>query len=251
MAQKRVARGSGAGRIAGARRAEAFKEGRGARGRVHNLDECAHKLAECCHFGALSKFVRAFVKVVNDWLAILPGCAAGHRGRPTPEQKSRQRIEFTSMGRIDPDADSRKPQVRTLPPCRLLRVHPKIRSFGGTFAWHRVPTPLRAAFFGSVWRFSRPGRERAHPGCQQGRRRAARRAVGPNIKQCVLCIKPRSAMRGCAEGRKALRLMREALLYRRFTSKKWSITKPRHGDTLSGKYLPLIRYLSLLNSKYE
>ena len=58
-------------------------------------------------------------------------------------------------------------------------------------------------------------------------------------------------MRGCAEGRKALRLMREALLYRRFTSKKWNITKPRHGDTLSGKYLPLIRYLSPLNSKYE
>ena len=58
-------------------------------------------------------------------------------------------------------------------------------------------------------------------------------------------------MRGCAEGRKAVRLMRKVLLYRRFTSKKWSITKPRHSDTLSGKYLPLIRYLSLLNFKYE
>lgn len=97
----------------------------------------------------------------------------------------------------------------------------------------------------------RAGRVAVHPGCRRGRRRAAQRAVGQNIKQCMLCIKPRSAMRGCAEGRKALRLMREALLYRRFTSKKWNITKPRHGDTLSGKYLPLIRYLSPLNSKYE
>ena len=79
------------------------------------------------------------------------------RGRPAPEQKSLQRIEFTSMGRIDPDADSRKPQVKALSSRRLLRVHPKIRSFGGTFAWHRAPTPLRAAFFGSRWRFSRPG----------------------------------------------------------------------------------------------
>ena len=76
MAQKRVARGSGAGGIAGARRAEAFKEGRGARGRVHNLDECAHKLAECRQFGTLDKFVRAFVKFVNDWLARPPSCAA-------------------------------------------------------------------------------------------------------------------------------------------------------------------------------
>ncbi len=121
------------------------------------LTNAAHKLAECRQFGTLDKFVRAFVKVVNDWPAILPGCAAGHRGRPTPEQKSRQRIEFTSMGRIDPDADSRKPQVKALSSRRLLRVHPKIRSFGGTFAWHRAPTPLRAAFFGSRWRFSRPG----------------------------------------------------------------------------------------------
>lgn len=171
--------------------------------------------------------------------------------RPAPEQKSCQRIGFSSVGRIDPDAGSGEPQVKALSSRRLLHVHPKIRSFGGTFAWHRAPTPLRAAFFGSRWRFSRPGRERAHPGCRRGRRRAAQRAVGPNIKQCMLCIKPRSAMRGCAEGRKALRLMREALLYHRFTSKKWSIMKPRHGDTLSGKYLPLIRYLSPLNSKYE
>ena len=109
----------------------------------------------------------------------------------------------------------------------------------------------RTAFFGPVGAF--PGRAgvAVHPGCRRGRRKAARRAVGPNIKQCMLCIKPRSAMRGCAEGRKALRLMRKVLLYRRFTSKKWSITKPRHGDTLSGKYLPLIRYLVPLNSKYE
>lgn len=195
--------------------------------------------------------VCARIRQVCERLAGPPGCAAGHRGRPTPEQKSRQRIGFSSMGQIDPDADSRKPQVKALSSRWILRVRPKIRSFGGTFAWHRALTSPRAAFFGSRWRFSRPGREQAHPGCRRGRRRAARRAVGPNIKQCVLCIKPRSAMRGCAEGRKALRLMREALLYRRFTSKKWSITKPRHGDTLSGKYLPLIRYLSPLNSKYE
>ena len=76
---------------------------------------------------------------------------------PTPEQKSRQRIELTSMGRIDPDADSRKPQVKVLSSRRLLRVRPKIRSFGGTFAWHRALTSLRAAFFRSRRRFSRPG----------------------------------------------------------------------------------------------
>ena len=168
MAQKRVARGSGAGRIAGARRAEALKEGRGARGRVHNLDECAHKLAECRHFGALSKFVRAFVKVVNDWPAILPECAAGHRGRPAPEQKSCQRIGFTSMGRIDPDADSRELQVKASASRWILRVRPKIRSFGGTFAWHRAPTPLRAAFFGSRRHFSRPGGGRGASGLPAG-----------------------------------------------------------------------------------
>ena len=76
---------------------------------------------------------------------------------PAPEQKSRQRIGFSSLGRIDPDAGSRNPQVKVLSSRRLLRVHPKIRSFGGTFAWHRAPTPLRAAFLGSRRRFSRPG----------------------------------------------------------------------------------------------
>ena len=173
------------------------------------------------------------------------------RNRPAPEQKSRQRIEFTSMGRIDPDADSRKPQVKALSSRRLLRVHPKIRSFDGTFAWHRALTPP-SGFLRVPSALFPAGRGVAvHPGCRRGRRRAAQRAVGPNIKQRMLCIKPRSAMRGCAEGRKALRLMRKVLLYRRFTSKKWSITKPRHSDTLSGKYLPLIRYLSPLNSKYE
>ena len=173
------------------------------------------------------------------------------RGRPAPEQKSRQRIGFSSMGRIGRAAGSGEPQVRAPPPCRLPRVCQKIRSFGGTFAWHRALTPPERLFSGPVGAF--PGRAgvAVHPGCRRGRRKAAQRAVGPNIKQRMLCIKPRSAMRGCAEGRKALRLMREALLYRRFTSKKWSITKPRHGDTLSGKYLPLIRYLSPLNSKYE
>ena len=171
--------------------------------------------------------------------------------RPAPEQKSRQRIGFSSMGRIDRAVGSGEPQVRTLPPCRLLRVRPKIRSFGGTFAWHRAPTPLRAAFFGSRRRFSRPGGGCGASGLPAGAPEGGPGCRGANIKQCMLCIKPRSAMKGCAEGRKALRLMREALLYHRFTSKKWSITKPRHGDTLSGKYLPLIRYLSPLNSKYE
>ena len=69
-----------------------------------------------------------------------------HCNRPAPEQKSRQRIEFTSMGRIDRAAGSGGPQVRTLPPCRLLSVRPKIRSFGGTFAWHRALTPPSGFF---------------------------------------------------------------------------------------------------------
>ena len=193
--------------------------------------------------------VCARIRQVCERLAGPP--AQLRRGRPAPEQKSRQRIGFTSMGRIDPAAGSGEPQVKALASRWLLRVHPKIRSFGGTFAWHRALTPPERLSSGPVGAF--PGRAgvAVHPGCRRGRRKAARRAVGPNIKQCLLCIKPRSAMRGCAEGRKALRLMRKSLLYRRFTSKKWNITKPRHGDTLSGKYLPLIRYLSPLNSKYE
>ena len=214
------------------------------------LTNAAHKLAECRHFGALSKFVRAFVKVVNDWPAILPGCAAGHRGQPAPEQKvpPKDRIyidgpdrprcglkESAGQGVVLSAATERAPKNPILwrDFCMASCAYAPERLF-------RVPLALFPA-----------GQGAAHPGCRRGRRRAARRAVGPNIKQCVLCIKPRSAMRGCAEGRKALRLMREALLYHRFTSKKWSITKPRHGDTLSGKYLPLIRYLSPLNSKYE
>ena len=173
------------------------------------------------------------------------------RGRPAPEQKSRQRIGFSSMGRIHRAAGSGELQVKALASRWILRVRPKIRSFGGTFAWHLALTPPERLFFGPVGAF--PGRAgvAVHPGCRRGRRKAAQRAVETNIKQCMLCIKPRSAMRGCAEGRKALRLMRKVLLYRRFTSKKWSITKPRHGDTLSGKYLPLIRYLVPLNFKYE
>ena len=78
------------------------------------------------------------------------------RGRPAPEQKSRQRIGFSSVGRIDRATDSGKPQVRAPPPCRLPRPHPKIRSFGGIFAWHRAPTPPNG-FFGPRRRFSRPG----------------------------------------------------------------------------------------------
>ena len=173
-------------------------------------------------------------------------------GRPAPEQKSRQRIGFSSMGLVDRAAGSGEPQVRAPPPCRLPRPRPKIRSFGGTFALHRALTPPSGFFRvpSALFPAGRGAGPTGRPGVPW-RRRAARRAVGPNIKQCMLCIKPRSAMRGCAEGRKALRLMRKALLYRRFTSKKWSITKPRHSDTLSGKYLPLIRYLFPLNSKYE
>ena len=95
------------------------------------LSKTVHYLAECGHLAALGTFV-------NDWLVRPPDCAAGHRGRPAPEQKSRQRIEFTSMGRIDPAAGSREPQVKALSSRRLLRVHPKIRSFGRTFAWHRA-----------------------------------------------------------------------------------------------------------------
>ena len=76
--------------------------------------------------------------------------------RPAPEQKSRQRIGFSSMGRIDRAVGSGEPQVRTLPPCRPLRVRPKIRSFGGTFAWHRALTPPERLFSGPVGAF--PGR---------------------------------------------------------------------------------------------
>lgn len=102
------------------------------------------------------------------------------RGRPAPEQKSRQRIGFTSMGRIDRAVGSGEPQVRTLLPCRLLRVRPKIRSFGGTFAWHRALTspPPERLFSGPVGAF--PGRAgggsrciRAAGGC------AGRRASVP------------------------------------------------------------------------
>lgn len=42
------------------------------------------------------------------------------------------------MDRIDPATGSREPQVKALASRWLLRVHPKIRSFDGTFAWHRA-----------------------------------------------------------------------------------------------------------------
>ena len=53
-----------------------------------NLTRGAHNFAEVTHFRALSKFVRAFVKVVNDWPAILPGCAAGSAAIGQPRSKS-------------------------------------------------------------------------------------------------------------------------------------------------------------------
>ncbi len=68
------------------------------------------------------------------------------RGRPAPEQKSRQRIGFSSVGWIDPAAGSGEPQVRAPAPCRLPCVRPKIRSFGGTFAWHLALTPPERLF---------------------------------------------------------------------------------------------------------
>ncbi len=173
------------------------------------------------------------------------------RDRPAPEQKSRQRIGFSSVGRIDRAAGSGEPQVRAPIPMPAIAPAPKNPILWRDFCMASRANAPRAAFSGPVGAF--PGRAGSGPirAAGGGHRRAAQRAVGPNIKQCMLCIKPRSAMRGCAEGRKALRLMRKVPLYRRFTSKKWSITKPRHTDTLSGKYLPLIRYLSPLNSKYE
>ena len=91
-----------------------------------------------------------------------------HRDRPAPERKSRQRIGFSSVGRIDRATDSGKPQVRAPPPCRLPRPHPKIRSFGGTFAWHRALTPPERLFSGPVGAF--PGRAgvAVHPSCRRG-----------------------------------------------------------------------------------
>ena len=122
--------------------------------------------------------------------------------RLTPEQKSRQRIGFSSVGRIGPVAGSGEPQVKALASRLILRVRPKIRSFGGTFAWHRALTP-RAAFFGSRRRFSRPGGERAHPGCRRGRRKAARRAVGPNIKTMHVMHKTAFSNEGMRGGEKS------------------------------------------------
>ena len=88
--------------------------------------------------------VCARIRQVCERLAGPP--AQLRRGRPAPKQKPRQRIGFSSMGRIDRAASSGEPQVRTLPPCRLLRVRPKIRSFGGAFAWHRALTPPERLF---------------------------------------------------------------------------------------------------------
>ena len=68
------------------------------------------------------------------------------RGRPAPEQKSRQRIGFSSMGRLDRAAGSGEPQVKALASRWIPRVHPKIRSFGGTFALHRALTPPSGFF---------------------------------------------------------------------------------------------------------
>ena len=193
--------------------------------------------------------VCARIRQVCERLACHP--ARMRCNRPAPEQKSRQRVGFSSVGRIDPAAGSREPQVNASASRWILRVRPKIRSFGGTFAWHRALTSPPSGFFRVPSALFPAGRGAGPSGLPAGAPEGGPACRGANIKQCMLCIKPRSAMKGCAEGRKALRLMREALLYHRFTSKKWIITKPRHGDTLSGKYLPLIRYLSPLNSKYE
>ncbi len=88
--------------------------------------------------------VCARIRQVCERLAGPP--AQLRRGLPALEQKSRQRIGFSSMGRIDPAAGSREPQVKALASRWLLHVHPKIRSFDGTFAWHRALTPPERLF---------------------------------------------------------------------------------------------------------
>ena len=70
----RVGLVQGASRVHVARR-HSKKEGVLAEGCII-LTNAAHKLAECRQFGTLDKFVRAFVKFVNDWLARPPGSAA-------------------------------------------------------------------------------------------------------------------------------------------------------------------------------
>ena len=89
------------------------------------------------------------------------------RGRPAPEQKSRQRIGFSSMGLIDRAAGSGEPQVKALASRWIPRPHPKIRSFGGTFAWHRALTPPER-LFRARRRFSRPGGGRGASGLPAG-----------------------------------------------------------------------------------
>ena len=187
IAQKRVARGSGAGRIAGARSAEALKEGRGARGRVHNLDECR---AQTCRMSPIrdTRQVCARIRQVFERLAGPPAWKrrVKRRGRPTPEQKSRQRIGFSSMGRIDRAVGSGEPQVKALASRWLLRVHPKIRSFGGTFAWHRALTSPERLFSGPVGAF--PGRagDRGASGLPAGSPEGGPACRGANIKKCML-----------------------------------------------------------------
>ena len=79
IAQKRVARGSGAGRIAGARSAEALKEGRGARGRVHNLDECR---AQTCRMSPIRDTRQVCARIRQDYERLACHPARMRRGAP-------------------------------------------------------------------------------------------------------------------------------------------------------------------------
>ena len=114
--------------------------------------EAAERTA-CCDSSPLCVLRLPACRLRSGAAALLHGFAAEWSRY---KQKSGQRIGFSSMGLIDRAAGSGEPQVKALASRWIPRPRPKIRSFGGTFAWHRALTPPER-LFRARRRFSRPG----------------------------------------------------------------------------------------------
>ena len=200
IAQKRVARGSGAGRIAGARSAEALKEGRGARGRVHNLDECR---AQTCRMSPIrdTRQVCARIRQGCERLACHPARMrrgaprSAHPGAKVPPKDriyidgpDRPRCglkEAAGQGVVLSAATARAPKNPILwrDFCMASRANAPPSGF------FRVPLALFPAGRGIA----------VHPGCRRGRRKAAQRAVGQILNNaCYIRKRNSGTVRLCS-----------------------------------------------------
>ena len=157
IAQKRVARGSGAGRIAGARSAEALKEGRGDRGRVHNLDECR---AQTCRMSPIrdTRQVCARIRQGCERLACHP--ARMRRGAPRsahPGAKVPPKDRIYIDGPDRPRCGLKEAAGQGVVLSAATARAPKNPILWRDFCMASRANAPRAAFFGTRRRFSRPG----------------------------------------------------------------------------------------------